>query len=64
MPTAAEPYAEFRDSRFWSVVEESIEDLVANDDLLEKTSRAHIVGYIVSKLESLERGGDPETDAC
>ncbi len=56
MPTSAEPYAEFRDSRFWAVVEESIAALIANDDLLEKTSREHIVGYIVSNLESLEKG--------
>lgn len=60
MPTATEPYADFRNSRFWAVVEKSIDDLIANDDLLEKTSRAHIVGYIVSKLGSLESRSDPE----
>lgn len=44
------PYEELERTPLWRVVESSIEDLVANRDVLENTSREHIVGYIVKKL--------------
>jgi hypothetical protein len=34
----------------WKVVDESISDLVANNDIKEMTPRPYIVGYIVKRL--------------
>ena len=44
------PYEELEKTSLWRVVDSSIEELVANRDLLEQTSRVYIVGYIVKKL--------------
>ena len=44
------PYEELEKTSLWRVVDSSIEDLVANGDLLEQTPRVYVVGYIVKKL--------------
>ena len=48
--------AEFQDSLYknsvyWKIIDQSIDDLVRNQDIEEQTPRHYIVGYIVKKLE-------------
>jgi hypothetical protein len=44
------PYEELERMHLWQVVDRSIEDLVANRDIVERTPRVYIVGNIVKKL--------------
>jgi hypothetical protein len=48
---SATPYEDFRGTELWRVVEQTIKDIVENDDLVEKTRRDYIVGYICKKLQ-------------
>jgi len=43
-------YDEFRRKAAWPIIEAAIEDLVLNDDLVERTERQRIVGYLIEKL--------------
>jgi hypothetical protein len=58
------PYVRLENTPFWKVIEVGIADLVENRDIVEKTDRRYIVGYIceaVSRraetLRILERAG-------
>jgi hypothetical protein len=44
------PYIEYESHPLWKIVENAIEDLVKNDDLVEKTGREYIVGYICEQI--------------
>ena len=45
------PYSIYKNSVYWKIVDQSIDDLVRNQDIEEQTPRHYIVGYIVKKLE-------------
>jgi hypothetical protein len=47
------PYEMYRGTRVWKVVEKAINDLVDNKDLVEKTPRDYIVGYMCKKLRGI-----------
>lgn len=44
-------YDEYQETELWKVISETINELVDNDDLEERTTHEHIVGYLCSKLE-------------
>jgi len=44
------PYKELKGTRTWKVVNRAINALVVNQDLVEKTPREYIVGYLTKKL--------------
>lgn len=50
------PYEVHRDCEVWKVVERAISDLVKNGDLIERTRRDYIVGYICKKLRENNDG--------
>lgn len=60
-------YDEFKKNAAWPIIEAAIEDLVLNDDLIERAERQRIVGYLIKKLseqgalysEKDERSGQP-----
>jgi len=41
---------DFKTTRIWDVINNSVDDLVNNTDIEEKTDRGHIVGYLCKKL--------------
>jgi hypothetical protein len=43
-------YDIFKSDKMWTIIEKSIDKLVKNDDIVEKTDRDHIVGYIVENI--------------
>jgi len=45
------PYDEYQETALWQIISETINELVDNDDLEERTTHGHIVGYLFSKLE-------------
>jgi tRNA threonylcarbamoyladenosine modification (KEOPS) complex Cgi121 subunit len=49
------PYEIYRETAVWRVIEEAIDDLVGNNDIVEKTRRDYIVGYICKKLQGIVR---------
>ena len=50
------PYTELEKTRLWAAVESAIKDLVSNNDLVESTARAYIVGYLCQKLINERQG--------
>ncbi len=44
------PYVEFESDPLWLVVNDSIRELVENNDIHEQTAREYIVGYIVKHI--------------
>ena len=40
------PYLLFQGTPLWKAVEKGVSDLIENQDLIEKTNRGYIVGYI------------------
>ena len=44
------PYKELESNWLWKIVNKSIEDLINNQDIKEKTSRTYIVGYICRSI--------------
>jgi hypothetical protein len=45
------PYKKFENTELWKIIDESIDNLVNNQDLEEKTIRKYIVGYLVKRIE-------------
>ncbi|WP_368915102.1 hypothetical protein [Exiguobacterium acetylicum] len=45
------PYDEYQETALWQSISETINELIDNDDLEERTTHEHIVGYLYSKLE-------------
>jgi hypothetical protein len=41
------PYYEFEETAIWKVVDDGISELVANQDINERTLRRYIVGYLI-----------------
>lgn len=44
------PYAAWRGTRIWSILEAAIEELVDNRDLEEMTPREYIVGFLAKRV--------------
>lgn len=49
------PYKKYETTELWHIISEAIEDLVANQDVEEMTSR--VVGYLCAKLSHVEEDG-------
>ncbi len=49
------PYKEFEKTETWKILENAIGDLVGNGDLIEKTDRKYLVGYICKLLDASQR---------
>jgi hypothetical protein len=47
---ADHPYGRFENTAAWRHVDAAIRDLVSNNDLIETTRHAYIVGYICKRL--------------
>lgn len=45
------PYKKYEETEAWRIVDTTISNLVANDDLKENTNRKYIVGYICRCLD-------------
>ncbi len=46
------PYDKYRGTELWRVIDQGIRDLVTNGDLIEKTDRSHIVGYLCKAVSA------------
>jgi hypothetical protein len=44
------PYLDFEGTKNWKLLDQAIEELVLNSDLIERTNRAYIVGYLCKAL--------------
>ncbi len=51
------PYDEYQGTALWQIISETINELGDNDDLEERTTHEHIVGYLCSKLEGQIKDG-------
>lgn len=51
------PYEQYQGTALWQVISKAIDELVDNDDLEERTTHEHIVGYLCSKLEGQIKDG-------
>jgi len=47
----AHPYAAYEGTRNWKVLDHAIDELVTNSDLIERTDRAYIVGFLCKALD-------------
>lgn len=45
------PYLLYENTQTWKLLSGAIEDLVKNSDLIERTNRAYIVGYLCKILD-------------
>lgn len=45
-PGYGHPYAEYEADPLWPLIQKGIDDLVKNQDLIERTERSYIVGYL------------------
>ena len=52
------PYDRYKNTELWNVISEAIDELVENNDLEERTTHDHIVGYLCQKVSSslMEKG--------
>ena len=48
------PYARYQGLPEWENIDKAISQLISNNDLIEKTSRPYIIGYII---KALDKGG-------
>lgn len=51
------PYDQYQETALWQIISETINELIDNDDLEERTTHEHIVGYLCSKLEGQMKDG-------
>lgn len=49
-PTPSRPFAEHRDTRLWSAIEDSINELVATQEISVNTAGDYVVGYLCREL--------------
>jgi hypothetical protein len=49
-PTTSRPFAEHRDTRLWSAIEASINELVATREVSINTASDYVVGYLCQEL--------------
>jgi hypothetical protein len=45
------PYKNFESTKLWSILMKSINELVENNDIDERTPREYIVGYLCKQIE-------------
>lgn len=50
------PYKQLENTPLWNIINKSINDLVENDDIEEKTQREYIVGYITKLINESNEG--------
>ena len=50
MPSTSRPFDDHRDSRLWSAIEDSINELVATREISVNTARDYVVGYLCQEL--------------
>ncbi|HEV8218315.1 MAG TPA: hypothetical protein VGP95_20840 [Gemmatimonadaceae bacterium] len=50
MRTPSRPFAEYRNSRLWSAVEASINELVTTRELAIHTAPDYVIGYLCQEL--------------
>jgi hypothetical protein len=48
--TSSRPFDDHRDSRLWSAIEDSINELVATREISVNTARDYVVGYLCQEL--------------
>jgi hypothetical protein len=44
------PYSNFTSSEAWKIIQQSLEDLVVNNDIEIKTLPEYVIGYLVKNL--------------
>jgi len=52
----AHPYVKLEGTPIWIAVASAIDDLVQNDDLVERTARDYIVGYLSQRIVNERQG--------
>jgi hypothetical protein len=52
---AGHPYKKYESHRYWRQIDRGISDLVDNRDLVERTAREYIVGYLCKMLLSRKK---------
>ena len=52
----AHPYVKLEGTPIWIAVASAIDDLVQNNDLVEKTPRSYIVGYLSQRIVNDRQG--------
>ena len=61
--TPFRPFAEYRNSRLWSAVEASINELVATDEITLNTAPDYVIGYLCQELVAkklvVDAGAEP-----
>ncbi len=55
-PGYKHPYVEYETTPLWLLVEKGINDLVANQDLIEQEDRNYIVGYLCKVISTGLKG--------
>jgi hypothetical protein len=50
---AVSPYEIYKKTDLWNLVDEAITDLVENGDIVEKTRRDYIVGFLCKNLQQI-----------
>lgn len=53
------PFAVLEGTSLWAIVESAVSELVLNNDLVENTARAYIVGHLPRHRQCEATGGDP-----
>ncbi|MFJ6210843.1 hypothetical protein [Lysinibacillus sp. NPDC092081] len=51
------PYKKYENTELWNIIWETIDELVANQDVEEMTSREYIVGCLCAKICHVEEDG-------
>jgi hypothetical protein len=47
---SSRPFTEYRDTRLWSVIEESIKELLATREISVNTATDYVIGYLCQEL--------------
>ena len=48
-------YEEYKKSKYWKIIEESLEDMKTNNDIELLTRMEYIVWYLVKKLDNSKK---------
>ena len=54
------PYEEFEGTPLWDSLAKAVCELVENDDILERTERVYIVGYLCKCVADATGNGEPQ----
>ena len=52
--TRSHPYEAYEGTETWTLLDKAVEELIENNDLIEQTNRAHIVGFLCKALLGTE----------